>query len=114
MQTVEILYDINEYLNGLNNIVMDEDSGDQMCQSPNYGHFVVVINKMMGDATDEELYLALMTPEPDFIEDPLGTGTCARWPLKEKPLPENSVNLETGDLKKSPIQPPAIIIQPYR
>ena len=47
---------------------MDEDSGDQMCQSPNYGHFVVVINKMMGDATDEELYLALMTPEPDFIE----------------------------------------------
>ena len=68
MQTVDILYDIDEYLNGLDNIVMDNEVGEKMCESPNYGHFVVVINKMMGDATDEQLLLELMTPEPDFIE----------------------------------------------
>ena len=67
MQTVEILYKIDEYLNGLNNIVMEDDVSDKMCESPNYGHFVVVINKMMGDASDEQLYLELMTPEPDYI-----------------------------------------------
>ena len=53
MQTVDILYDIDEYLNGLDNIVMDNEVGEKMCETPNYGHFVVVINKMMGDATDE-------------------------------------------------------------
>ena len=55
MQTVDILYDIDEYLNGLDNIIMDDGdqkkSSEKMCESPNYGHFVVVINKMMGEAT---------------------------------------------------------------
>jgi len=71
LQTVEILEDINEYLNGLDNIIMDDgartSSGYQFCDSPNYGHFIVVINKMMGDASDEQLQLELMTDEPDYL-----------------------------------------------
>ena len=51
MNTVDLLYDIDDYLSGLNNIVMDS-SKKKMCESPNYGYFVVVINKMMGNASD--------------------------------------------------------------
>ena len=72
---MEILYKINEYLNGLDNIIMDDGEEEEeeelreepFCNSPNYGHFVVVINKMMGDASDDQLYTELMTPEPDYI-----------------------------------------------
>ena len=71
LQTVKILYEINEYLNGLDNIIMDDGgelkSTGKFCDSPNYGHFVIVINKMMGDSSDEQLSLELMTPEPDYI-----------------------------------------------
>ena len=71
LQTVDILEDINEYLNGLDNIIMDDGkkaaAEPKYCDSPNYGHFVVVINKMMGDATDEDLLLELMTEEPDYL-----------------------------------------------
>ena len=58
-------------MNGLDNIIMDDGNDaavkEKMCDSPNYGHFVVVINKMMGDATDDQLFVELMTPEPDYI-----------------------------------------------
>ena len=67
MNTVDLLYDIDKYLSGLNNIVM-ENSKKKMCETPNYGHFVVVINKMMGNASDEELLKELMTKEPDWID----------------------------------------------
>ena len=68
---MEILYKINEYLNGLDNIIMyareeEELREEAFCNFPNYGHFLVVINKMMGEASDEELYIELMTPEPGF------------------------------------------------
>ena len=39
----------------------------QHCASPNYGHFVIVINKMMGNSSDDQLQRELMTPEPDYI-----------------------------------------------
>ena len=44
-----------------------KSTGSQFCVSPNYGHFVVVINKMMGDSTDEDLQMELMTYEPDYL-----------------------------------------------
>ena len=40
---------------------------ETICETPSYGHFVVVINKMMGDASNEQLFLELMTPEPPHI-----------------------------------------------
>ena len=68
----DVLNDINDYLNGLDNIIMDDGSKkgvrEKMCEKPNYGHFVVTINKMMGDTSDEDLYRELMTPEPDYID----------------------------------------------
>ena len=39
---------------------------DVFCETPVYGALIIVINKMMGTATDEELLQALMTPEPGF------------------------------------------------
>ena len=70
LQTVEILYKIDEYLNGLDNIIMDDGDDksreETICTSPNYGHFVVVINKMMGTTSDQQLYNELKTFEPDY------------------------------------------------
>ena len=73
LQTAKILEEINKYLQGLNNIVMDEGTNlkENYCSHPAYGHFVVVINKMMGTATDEQLQIELMAPEPDYIEGAL-------------------------------------------
>ena len=76
VQTNKILFEIENYLNGLDNIVMsdasnkaDEDEakgkwGTVYCEEPVYGHFVIVINKMMGGASDVELQKELMEPEP--------------------------------------------------
>ena len=41
----------------------------EFCESPPYGHFVIVINKMMGNDPDEKLQEELMNPEPDFTDD---------------------------------------------
>ena len=71
LQTAEILMDIDDYLRGLDNIILDESSRstrETICSSPRYGHFVIIINKMMGDLSDEELYSELMNYEPDFME----------------------------------------------
>ena len=45
---------------------------DVFCETPVYGALIIVINKMMGTATDEELLQALMTPEPgiNFVRSP--------------------------------------------
>lgn len=43
-----------------------ESKIDAFCETPAYGTLIIVINKMMGTATDEELIQALMTPEPGF------------------------------------------------
>ena len=57
-------------MNGLDNIIMEEDTlqRKKFCSSPKYGHFVVVINKLMGNATDEKLYDELMRTEPGSQE----------------------------------------------
>ena len=70
LETADVLEDINDYLNGLDNIIMDSASQrtDTICEQPRYGHFFVVINKLMDDTPDEELYHELMTPEPDYID----------------------------------------------
>ena len=39
------------------------DSSKRASDKP-FGHFVIVINRMMGDATDEDLYNELLTIEP--------------------------------------------------
>ena len=70
VRTNRILNDIEGYLNGLENIVMgnntdrSQSGGMTFCEQPIYGHFVIVINKMMGSSLDEELQLELMAPEP--------------------------------------------------
>ena len=68
MDTAEIIKKIGAYLNGLDNIVMGTggSKNDVFCETPVYGTLIIVINKMMGTATDEELLQALMTPEPGF------------------------------------------------
>jgi hypothetical protein len=38
--------------------------GTKRASEKPFGHFVIVINRMMGDATDEELYNELLTIEP--------------------------------------------------
>ena len=66
MQTVKILEEIEAYLNGLDNIVMGDDTRfkEVFCESPKYGKLTIVINKMMGGASDSQLQSELMTPEP--------------------------------------------------
>ena len=56
-------------MNGLDNIIMEDTfRRRRFCSSPKYGHFIVVINKMMGNATDDELCEELMMIEPDSQE----------------------------------------------
>ena len=71
VQTVKILDDIQNYLTGLDNIVMGQgnetqkwQSGASYCTEKVYGQFIVVINKMMGGASDVELQRELMENEP--------------------------------------------------
>ena len=69
LQTAKILLDIDKYLKGLDNIVMEDKINKEVyCSSPAYGHFTVVINKMMGNSDDEQLQRELMSPEPDYID----------------------------------------------
>ncbi len=72
MQTNEVLLKIKDYLRGLDLIInaRNEDSkGQVFCDIPSYGHFIIVINKMIGSSTDIELTRELLEPEP-------GTKTC--------------------------------------
>ena len=66
LHTVEILEDVEDYLNGLDNIVIGQD--DQRvtyCKEPKYGYLIIAINMMMGDASDEQLFQELMTFDDD-------------------------------------------------
>ena len=69
---LQVLYEISRYLNGLDNIALDTKTEglreDVICEKPVYGHFIVVINKMMGQASDAQLAQELLTPEPDHID----------------------------------------------
>ncbi len=75
VQTNKILLDIQKYLNGLDNIVIGDGSEDPKgekfrevyCEEPVYGHFIVIINKMMGGSSDIELQKELMEPEPGSL-----------------------------------------------
>ena len=72
MQTVKILEDIEAYLNGLDNIVIGDDNvtkwrNEKFCENPKYGQLIVIINKMMGGASDIELQKELMEPEPGML-----------------------------------------------
>ena len=49
------------------------------CGYGNYGNFVLVINKMISNITNEELSSYLMTPEPDFFD-----GSDERNIIREK------------------------------
>ena len=62
MAPAELLNDIKKYLNGLDNIPMDDSKRGNAAKP--FGHFVIVINRMMGDASDEDLYTELLTIEP--------------------------------------------------
>ena len=66
VQTVKILEEIEAYLNGLDNIVLGDETRykDVFCEAPKYGRLTIVINKMMGGASDNQLQSELMTPEP--------------------------------------------------
>jgi len=69
--TDKLLQSINNYMNGLDNIVFDGDSsttvGVELCNKRNYGKFIAVQNKMPGEATDDKLYKDLYTEEPEEI-----------------------------------------------
>ena len=56
-------------MNGLDNIIMGDEEDpvlrNKFCSFPKYGHFVVVFNRMQGNATDDELYRDLMMTEAD-------------------------------------------------
>ena len=71
VQTVKILEEIEAYLNGLDNIVMGDEKNlkEAFCDSPKYGRLTVVINKMMGGASDNQLQSELMTPEPGMFSE---------------------------------------------
>ena len=64
---LQVLYEISKYLKGLDNIAFEDNMArdDMYCTKPVYGHFLVVINKMMGTASDQQLAQELMTPEPN-------------------------------------------------
>lgn len=69
VQTVKILNDVQKYLNGLDNIVLGQNNETRkantvFCTEKVYGQFIVVINKMMGGATDVQLQRELMENEP--------------------------------------------------
>ena len=69
VQTVKILEEIEAYLNGLDNIVMGDETRykEVFCEAPKYGRRTIVINKMMGGASDNQLQSELMTPEPGML-----------------------------------------------
>jgi len=67
VQTAKILESVGNYLDGLDQIIMDGNDVGTNCKTPQFGHFAIVINKMMGSKTDEQLYLEIMTEEPDYI-----------------------------------------------
>merc|ERR1712142_1215764 len=67
VQTAKILESVENYLDGLDQIILDGHDSGTNCQTPQFGHFVIVINKMMGAKTDQQLYQELMTVEPDYI-----------------------------------------------
>ena len=63
LDSAKILKEINYYLNGLDNIVLQEDSRldeTQHCVSSLYGNFIIVMNKMVGNTSDEEMLRNLM------------------------------------------------------
>lgn len=82
LDTNDMLEEIDEYLHGLENIVMDESgnhtSGLQ-CNEPEYGHFLIVINKMMGNATDAQLFRELM-----WMESGANVGADKRNSVRDK------------------------------
>ena len=85
VQTVKILEEIEAYLNGLDNIVMGDEKNmkEAFCDSPKYGRLTVVINKMMGGASDNQLQSELMTPEPGKLSEyllKLSIFKCKKYP----------------------------------
>jgi len=72
VQTDQILENLNRYMDGLDQIIFDDQNKQNTkthCQTPRFGHIVIVINKMMGDKSDEQLFMEIMTEEGDSIPD---------------------------------------------
>ena len=83
VQTNEILLKIQEYLNGLDNILSDNKNGGDgvFCELPEYGHFVIVINKMQGSTTDPDLAKELLEVKPGaYMSDFIGLLTYDPFP----------------------------------
>merc|ERR1719295_1840802 len=68
LQTAGILHDIGKYLDGLDQIIMGGKTSGTTCKDPKFGHFAIVLNKMLGSASDESLFAEIMTDEPDYID----------------------------------------------
>jgi len=67
VQTAKILDNVGNYLDGLDQIILNVNDRGTTCKTPQFGHFAIVINKMMGNKTDQQLYQEIMTEEPDYI-----------------------------------------------
>lgn len=68
LQTDVILHDIENYLKGLDHVILEEGQKPGECDTPRYGYFIIVINKLMdGSVTDEEILYELMHIENEAI-----------------------------------------------
>ena len=78
VETNYLLLDIQSYMNGLDNIILDENRQDKFCSYPYYGHFVIAINKLMDDTDDYDLYVEIMGMESG------GSGATERNEIRRK------------------------------
>jgi hypothetical protein len=65
VKTGEILADLDKYLKGLDNIVMNNFTETE-CSYPRYGDFIVVINKLTDNTSDKVLQRELLTAKAQF------------------------------------------------
>ena len=61
LQTDVILNDINNYMKSLEKVIFEDGQEPEKCEKPRYGHFIIVINKMMNaDTTNQSILKELI------------------------------------------------------
>ena len=78
VETNYLLKDIQSYMNGLDNIILDENRQEKYCAYPYYGHFIIAVNKLMDDTSDYDLGMEIMGMESG------GSGATERNEIRRK------------------------------